>query len=916
MRTKIQLIALFSSVFSLIYIIPHSHMDYAWLETFEDYYRLRSKSVFSGMVQKMSTDARIRFTIGELCFLRKFLEDSEKEAETWEGEESLRPEKASQKIAEFLQKKTLSLAHGQFISPDLATPGWEDFLESAHYGNLYSVEKLGQAGRVAWQLDSFGSSKTFAFLAAKMGYKDMIICRVDNQLKRKLIDEKKLQLRWVLPQGQSIYLHISHDHYTNLDIPTSGPYLEEFTTKLEGMFRSDGFMLFGDDFYFQNFAGNFAQIFSSVEADPRLRIATFEEYLARLGNNKSDFPDYEGDFFNYDNQGVWSGYYTSQPGLKREIRDIFRFVRAALSAIFSRPGESRASRAEWPIFSDQIFADLSSLIHHDAITGTSTEIVNESYRWSMDKIRRFFTRLLTPADRARPLEFEKAKIECGVPEKELEEIDGVLMYNQLGSQTKFVAEIPIRVEGKPKKFVVEKGGKSVFSELVCVTFKECSLFFDAKLEPLEIVFFSVKKEDPVESKKEENLPQNHEGLPTIKEDDFPSPKKGDSSPSNSPDLGSAKIEENSPPKSSKETGPISEDEGYFLPYTEIEGVRAISFEDWRIRAMAYRVVVELPGQNVQDSIGFLSVDSEAGAHYVNWFNDLSDVGKLVEKFQRFSVFRGEMVEFVDFETSFGRVRIGREKGKGFYWVETYFRGNINSSCGTLFMMSVVPRGFTVSSTFSSDSNGLFTTPRDRLRRLDKDLYPTTLFAQLENQLGEKIRVFVDRPQAAGSVTEDELLFNLNRSSKNFDNKGLNEALFSYPVYTRHYVLHFSGKEEPDEAIELTNRIELSNLFLLTPKRIPSTLLSPSKAEFPSELRLNYQAIDQSSFLLRVTNRSETKSSTFPAADFFAKSFANVEIFEVDFGYSNLMPADRAVRPVASSYTLAPLEAATFLFNFS
>lgn len=916
MKTKILLIALFSSVSSLIYIIPHSHMDYAWLETFEDYYRLRSKAVFFGMVEKMATDARVRFTIGELCFLRRFLEDSDQEAQNWEGEEYLRPETASKKIADLLQKKTLSLAHAQFISPDLATPSWEDFLESMHYGTMYSIEKLGQAGRVAWQLDSFGSSKTFAFLAAKMGYKDMVICRLDNELKRKLKDEKKLQLRWVLPQGQSIYLHISHDHYTNLDIPTGGPSLDEFTSRLEGMFRSDGFMLFGDDFYFQNFAENFKQIISSTEADPRLRIATFEEYLAQLGNNKSGFPDYEGDFFNYDNQGVWSGYYTSQPGLKREIRDIFRFVRAVLSAIFSRPGESRASRAEWPIFSNQVFADLSSLIHHDAITGTSTELVNENYRGTIKEIRKFFTRLLTPSDRARPLEFEKAKIECGVPEKELEGIDGVLMYNQLGSQTQFVAEIPIRVEGKPKKFVVEKGGKVVLSELVCVTFKECSLFFDAKLEPLEIVFFSVKKEDAVESKKEENLPQDPEGLPTTKEDDFPSPNKGDSSPSNSPDLSSAKIEATSPPKSSANSGSISEDEDYFLPYTEIEGVRTLSFENWKIRATAYRVVVELPDQNVQDSIGFLSIDSEAGAHYVNWFNDLADVGKLVEKFQRFSIFRGELVEFVDFETSFGRVRIGREKGKGFYWVETYFRGNINSSCGTLFMMSVVPRGFTASSTFSSDSNGLFTTPRHRLRRLDKDLYPATLFAQLENQLGEKIRVFVDRAQAAGSVTEDELLFNLNRSSKNFDFKGLNEALLSYPVYTRHYVLHFSGQKEPDEAIELTNRIELSNLFLLTPKLIPSTLLLPSKAGFPSELRLNYQAIDQSSFLLRVTNRSEIKNSTFPAADFFAKSFAKVEIFEVDFGYSNSIPADRAVRPVASSYTLAPLEAATFLLSFS
>jgi lysosomal alpha-mannosidase len=103
-------------------------------------------------------------------------------------------------------------------------------------------------------------------------------------------------------------------------------------------------------------------------------MSTPSEYLAALKEEHLKFPVRTGDGIPYANRehDYWTGYYTSRPGSKKQVRDGSALLNAE-QQLFARA----MLREEEEIQPSEILAaqrvmleEVSTYLHHDGITGT------------------------------------------------------------------------------------------------------------------------------------------------------------------------------------------------------------------------------------------------------------------------------------------------------------------------------------------------------------------------------------------------------------------------------------------------------------------------------------------------------------------------------------------------------------------
>lgn len=57
-----------------VFIVPHSHCDPGWLDTFEAYYNRDVRSILDSVLQSLSSDAAKRFVWAETSFFQRWYE--------------------------------------------------------------------------------------------------------------------------------------------------------------------------------------------------------------------------------------------------------------------------------------------------------------------------------------------------------------------------------------------------------------------------------------------------------------------------------------------------------------------------------------------------------------------------------------------------------------------------------------------------------------------------------------------------------------------------------------------------------------------------------------------------------------------------------------------------------------------------
>ncbi|XP_047525382.1 alpha-mannosidase 2 [Pieris napi] len=413
-----------------VFIVPHSHNDPGWLKTFENYYKLQTRAIFTNMVEKLSEGHGRKFIWAEISYLS-----------LWWNMDATEREKTA--FINLLKSGKIEIVTGGWVMNDEANSHWLSVIQQLTTGHQWLIENLGYTPRNSWSIDPFGHSSTQPYLLKLAGFENSLIQRIHYRIKKELARDRHLEFRWrQLWDGTGktdMFTHMMP--FYSYDVPHScGPdpkiccqfdfkrlpgngvncpwgiapikiiqknvaeraslILDQWRKKSQ-LYRSNVVLFpLGDDFRYDrpnewdNQYSNYEMLIDYINNNDawnaEVQIGTLSDYFKALHEEMklSDFPVLSGDFFTYAdrNQHYWSGYFTSRPFYKNMDRILLAYVRAAevitsqavssksvtyITSLQLRDRVERARRA------------LSLFQHHDGVTGTARDDVVLDYASKM-----------------------------------------------------------------------------------------------------------------------------------------------------------------------------------------------------------------------------------------------------------------------------------------------------------------------------------------------------------------------------------------------------------------------------------------------------------------------------------------------------------------------------------------------------
>ncbi|EDW81559.1 uncharacterized protein Dwil_GK10956 [Drosophila willistoni] len=402
-----------------VFVVPHSHNDPGWIQTFEDYYQHDTKHILSNALRHLHENQDMKFIWAEISYFARFYEDL--------GEHNKEQMKA------IVKNRQLEFVTGGWVMPDEANSHWRNVLLQLTEGQTWLRQHLNVTPTSSWAIDPFGHSPSLPYILQKSGLKDLLIQRTHYSVKKQLAQTKQLEFHWRQlwdTTGQTeLFTHMMP--FYSYDIPhTCGPdpkvccqfdfkrmgafglncpwrvppraidennvasrselIVDQWKKKAE-LYRTNMLLVpLGDDFRYKQSTEwdvqriNYEKLFEHINSHPdfhvKAQFSTLQEYFKAVHEEDQSFPSLSGDFFTYADKtdNYWSGYFTSRPYHKRMDRVLMHYVRSA---------EMLHSWHHWDEIASGVFdqklqqarRDLSLFQHHDGITGTAKSHVVIDY---------------------------------------------------------------------------------------------------------------------------------------------------------------------------------------------------------------------------------------------------------------------------------------------------------------------------------------------------------------------------------------------------------------------------------------------------------------------------------------------------------------------------------------------------------
>ncbi|CAG9312638.1 unnamed protein product [Blepharisma stoltei] len=414
----IVLITVLASVSAtIVHLIPHSHLDLGWLRTEDQYFYGCGGDpnnvylIISEIVSALTVDYERRAVLAEIGFLKKW----------WD----LQTPAMKNQMKILIKTGRLEIVNGGWSMPDEACTNYMDLQENFVIGHEFMREEFGITPKIGYQIDNFGHSATFAEMLIEMGYQGLVLSRIHYHDKKERTANKELEFTWHPSSTEKgIFTHILYNHYSSpkslhfeglwidnsfITDKESSCYTAEIIMKdlqnhVKGMaeaYKSDHIMLFiGDDFTLSSAERTFGSLDLMInyvkihpEYEMELRYSTISQYFAEIYKTKESWSCYKDDFFPYADYpySYWTGYYSSRPSLKLQIKKFADYVRATERLV------AHSSLNYYQNFTKEITLNrvnklkplreyLALLQHHDAITGTARLEVSRNYAKKITKL--------------------------------------------------------------------------------------------------------------------------------------------------------------------------------------------------------------------------------------------------------------------------------------------------------------------------------------------------------------------------------------------------------------------------------------------------------------------------------------------------------------------------------------------------
>ena len=395
-----------------VHVIPHSHTDPGWLNTFQHYYGGEVKTIIDSVVRALEASPNRTFVWAETCFFQK-----------WFDEQSAHRRGI---VRALVRNRQLEFVGGGWVQHDEALPTVGAMLEQMAEGHLWLNATFNVWPKIGWQLDPFGHTATSAALLSRMGFRALVINRIHYKLKRHFQNSRHLEFHWQgaaprLGMG-SLLTHVLHTHYSTprgldfeatsgmrLDYRIKADLFQQVVRERGTAYRTSHMMLLvGDDFRWRKAEDMYrgweklAAVLNQSHAKVNLIFSTPERYFAALQASRPALPTFAGDLVPYADNGesFWTGFYSTKPELKDHVRRTSAAVDAAHSiyvlarAAGTHPATPdvghaggggsnqtvvRRRLASWYDALELSRRAVAILQHHDAITGTSRANVVEDY---------------------------------------------------------------------------------------------------------------------------------------------------------------------------------------------------------------------------------------------------------------------------------------------------------------------------------------------------------------------------------------------------------------------------------------------------------------------------------------------------------------------------------------------------------
>ncbi|XP_043934204.1 alpha-mannosidase 2x isoform X2 [Protopterus annectens] len=417
-----------------VFVVPHSHNDPGWIKTFDKYYQDQTQFILNNMLVKLTEDPRRRFIWSEISFFVKWWDniDSQKRAAVRRlvGNGQLEIVTGGWVMTDeanahyFAMLDQLIEGH-QWLEKNIGViprSGWavdpfghsstmayllkrsnltSMLIQRVHYSvkkHLSATSNLEFMWRQNWDPDS--STDIFCHMMPFYSYDVPHTCGPDPkiccQFDFKRLPGGRVNCPWKVPPKA----------ITEENIEERVKLLLDQYRKKSKLYRSKVVLIpLGDDFRYDkpqewdNQFVNYQKLFDYMNSHPELHVqaqfGTLSEYFDAVykktgvvpGMRPPSFPVLSGDFFTYADREdhYWTGYYTSRPFYKNLDRVLESHLRSAeiLYSLAINHARHVGMESKYPLSDYSIFKDarrnLALFQHHDAITGTSKEMVVIDY---------------------------------------------------------------------------------------------------------------------------------------------------------------------------------------------------------------------------------------------------------------------------------------------------------------------------------------------------------------------------------------------------------------------------------------------------------------------------------------------------------------------------------------------------------
>ncbi|EGG16955.1 hypothetical protein DFA_07936 [Cavenderia fasciculata] len=391
--------------------VEHSHCDLGWLSTVEEYYDTQVQNILDRILDHLTDDSSKRFIWSEIGYL-----------EMWWNVQSL--ERRSQ-FKQLVDNGQLEIIGGGWVMNDEALPVTVDVLDQITEGHQWVLKNLNTTVRHGWQIDPFGHSSQTASLYPALGFQSFVAARLSDTLKASMRETQELQFVWEGSpslNNSRLFVNTLYKAYGYSGGPKYPDEIDydDFVSEIQ-IYRdrfADGLrtiadayrtnvilVTFGDDFAYQSdqdfTKGDYLidQLNEHFD-DMVVTRSTLTEYYNFLQfamkTKQSTVPLFKKDFFPYitESSNPWTGFYTSRPIAKRQIREISSLIRST-DFIYSIASAKAATMSQdiatnfYNLFPSIQFARrmLAITQHHDAVTGTARSYVMYDYLLKLTSAR-------------------------------------------------------------------------------------------------------------------------------------------------------------------------------------------------------------------------------------------------------------------------------------------------------------------------------------------------------------------------------------------------------------------------------------------------------------------------------------------------------------------------------------------------